>query len=720
MNLKAFGLDRDPFAISADEELFVSLPVWEQTLTQLEGSLQTQRGIGILTGGSGLGKTTLCRELLRRVSDRMLPAHLEAATFTTRRGLLQAILYELSQAYEGLSEQEARLRLIDTIRGWMPHRMGLALVVDEAERLNDRMLEELRGLSNYEHEGIPLVRLILCGDIDFEERLADPALESIRQRIHCHEILDPLTQEESARFLDRRIMWAGGDGWEHLFTRQAMELICLVSDGSPRCLEQLASRSLQRAAVLSREPMVQVEAVREALDMLKELPLRWNEPSNLDVYVQREQLELQTEETPPTANADELPDDDQSDENLETELDNLLDETASLELGAKATEHPIDDLMETADWRLEPSSEQEDASLETSIPEGDRPAVVEFGVGIETPETPPLDDETGTAAEQATSDGETDLQYLPEAGEPGETIETGDPELSPPVIILDDEEDETSLSEESDSPAGDSDQWEEILVEDRYAMLEQQAASSLPPESGSTSAARSHEEPTMEENSPEPSATASPLEEKRKTEQEILSDIEQLTQAITTELNKSSYPPHDALLFENPGGETVMSGQPAPDPNPVKQKDEPAAEEPMRDPDNALANSPVEVCHELPWYEAYEWDVVEPESGEPLPPEADVSSYQVPIPDAAEEAQEQLDESAGDKLSGGIPILGQSEERLWDWVSDLIPPEEGAQGPTDSPTSEPDKKGQDPRPYSQLFSRLQRIRRQALQRRTES
>ena len=99
----------------------------------------------------------------------------------------------------------------------------------------------------------------------------------------------PLSQEESARFIDRRIMWAGGDGWEHIYTRQAMELICLVSDGSPRCLEQLAGRSLQWSASTARESQVTVEAVRSALDLLKELPLCWNEPSNLDSYSTREQ-----------------------------------------------------------------------------------------------------------------------------------------------------------------------------------------------------------------------------------------------------------------------------------------------------------------------------------------------------------------------------------------------------------------------------------------------
>lgn len=285
-----YGLAVSPFASRADAG-FVRVASRSQPLCRLAASLRDAQGIALLTAAPGLGKTALCRELAREFrQEGWLVALLPGAGLTTRRSLLQAILYELGLPYIGLTEQEARLRLLQTIRDRQPQAPALLLLVDEAQRLSDRLLEELRALSNHEQDGRPLVHVLLSGDLSLEERLLEPSLSAVHQRIACHETLLPLSLEESARFLDERIMQAGGDGWEHVFTPTAMELICLVSDGCLRNLEQLAHRSLVIADAAG-EPRVTVNSVRRALEELRELPLQWNEPSNLDAYSAREQAE---------------------------------------------------------------------------------------------------------------------------------------------------------------------------------------------------------------------------------------------------------------------------------------------------------------------------------------------------------------------------------------------------------------------------------------------
>lgn len=279
MRLERFGLSFDPFTEGG--HAFVAVPSRAEPLVRIERCLCEARGIAVLTAGSGLGKTALCRELVRRLQPQWRTAHLRDAACTTRRSLWQAILFEVGLPYAGLSEQEARLRMLESIRDGRPARPALMLLVDEAHLLNDRLLEELRTLVNYEHQDVSLVRLLLCGSPALEERLAHPALQALNQRIVCHETLPPLSQEESAHFIDQRLVQAGGDGWEHIYTRAAMELICHASDGVPRNLEQLAARSLELAAG-DRSPRVAIDHVRSALTQLRELPLQWNEPAQLD------------------------------------------------------------------------------------------------------------------------------------------------------------------------------------------------------------------------------------------------------------------------------------------------------------------------------------------------------------------------------------------------------------------------------------------------------
>ncbi|MEZ6057095.1 MAG: AAA family ATPase [Planctomycetaceae bacterium] len=278
MTVKRFGLSQSPFVNSGTDRAYIALPEWEHVLGALIRGVSDGQGISVLTGASGSGKTMICRELSARLSGQFLTVHLQSAGYTSRRALLQAMLFELGLACTGVTEQDARLQLFDTIQKAAPDRQGLVLIVDEADRVNVRLLEEFRALTNQTSGGLPLVRLVLCGNLPLEETLTSPECDAINQRIVCHETLAPLTCEESARYLDRRIMRAGGDGWEHLFESSAMEHVCRVADGSPRSLDLLADRSLH-VADRRRCTRVTLEAVQEALTQLRDLPIRWNEPS---------------------------------------------------------------------------------------------------------------------------------------------------------------------------------------------------------------------------------------------------------------------------------------------------------------------------------------------------------------------------------------------------------------------------------------------------------
>jgi hypothetical protein len=157
-----------------------------------------------------------------------------------------------------------------------------------------------------------------------------------------------------------------------------MELLCHVSDGSPRNLEQLAARSLHLATA-RREPLVPVEAVRAALAQLKELPLQWNEPSNLDDYAGREACEHADDQESPGPRAGV------------SERDAWTAESS----GEPGTSVPGWDVSEDRE-ELTAAPRQEAWMQETSpevvavpsLPFGDGSGVIEFGAGITTPPVP--------------------------------------------------------------------------------------------------------------------------------------------------------------------------------------------------------------------------------------------------------------------------------------------------------------------------------------------
>jgi len=138
------------------------------------------------------------------------------------------------------------------------------------------MLEELRTLTNFAEEGESLLRLVVSGQLPLEETLSLPSLAAFNQRIGIQTTLQPFTREESAKYVSRRLAWAGANVTDVL-TRDALATVCEASDGSPRCLNQLCDHSLLLGYLTSEKP-VSDQIVREALEDLKQLPLAWNEP----------------------------------------------------------------------------------------------------------------------------------------------------------------------------------------------------------------------------------------------------------------------------------------------------------------------------------------------------------------------------------------------------------------------------------------------------------
>ncbi len=321
-----FGFKDRPFSVSPSPACFFQAAEHQNVLDEILVTISSLNGITILTGEAGTGKTAICRQLITRLEDQFQIQFLEHCNFPTVRALLQTLLYGLTDCYEKISEQELRLALTAEIRSsFMLHGQPLLIIVDEAHLLPVPFLEELRVLSDIAFDGRPAVQLLLSGQTALEEKLIQPNLSSLNQRIGCQTYLDRMTRQESEEYIEYRIKRVTTDE-ATCFNEDAIKFITHVSDGLPRCLNQISDHSLM-LAYMQDVKQVDEAIAREAFTDLQQLPLHWNDPlpvpSPLDVLQKKDgtaEVELFEEE--------EALLETEIDDSIEERLSQLIDEEA--------------------------------------------------------------------------------------------------------------------------------------------------------------------------------------------------------------------------------------------------------------------------------------------------------------------------------------------------------------------------------------------------------
>jgi general secretion pathway protein A len=270
-----FHLTHRPFAAPPAAERYIPTESLEQSRTTLVRVVERAEGPGLVIGSAGTGKSLLCQLLAQHFRGKFAVATLAAARLSTRRALLQNILFELKLPYRDMDESELRLSLIDHLEPRDSGLSGLLLLVDEAHTLPLRLLEEVRLITNLVRDGEPLVRLILAGGMQLEERLASPKLESFQQRIAARCYLHPMGRDETIYYVQEQLKRAGAPA-EGLFTADALRAIHTASDGVPRLVNQLCDHALMLAA-LGGHTQLDAAGINEAWADLQQLPAPWHE-----------------------------------------------------------------------------------------------------------------------------------------------------------------------------------------------------------------------------------------------------------------------------------------------------------------------------------------------------------------------------------------------------------------------------------------------------------
>ncbi|MEX0792136.1 MAG: AAA family ATPase [Pirellulaceae bacterium] len=268
MHQSYFSLTKRPFAAVASLQCYQSLEGQTAALELLRRCVDRNEGLATLIGGPGLGKTALTLKLAELLGEDFKVARLGGGNFGSRRALLQAISFGLGLPFRGLDEGDLRVQLADFLERIERQFRGVVLIVDEADTLPIRLLEELRLLTNYGSGSAP-VSLVLVGGMTLEERLASPYLASFNQRITARGYLESLSAEETSRFVTAQLESTKGIGGS--FDAAALKEIHSLTGGVPRVINQLCDHSLMLAS-LSEIRKIDQGMVAEAWADLQRLP----------------------------------------------------------------------------------------------------------------------------------------------------------------------------------------------------------------------------------------------------------------------------------------------------------------------------------------------------------------------------------------------------------------------------------------------------------------
>jgi type II secretory pathway predicted ATPase ExeA len=258
-----FGLRGRPFRPTPDAGSYYPATGHEQALARVLTALAEEEGIALLAGVPGTGKTLLCHCLVDRLGDAYTIAFLTNSHVGDAAGLLQAIMHDLSQPYEGRAEQELRLALTDYLMKCYAEGHRTLLIVDEAQNLLQDALEELRLLGNLEGRHGKALQVLLVCQPDLVESLRQPAYAALKQRLAVRIQLNPFTKDEAADYLVHQVRVAGGRP-EEIFADEALAVLARATGGVPRVLNQAAHQALalaQQANMAHVDAEVAVEAL---------------------------------------------------------------------------------------------------------------------------------------------------------------------------------------------------------------------------------------------------------------------------------------------------------------------------------------------------------------------------------------------------------------------------------------------------------------------------
>jgi len=236
-----YNLSQAPFNITCDPDVFFEGASHKEALAALLYGIKERKGIILVTGEVGTGKTTLCKELLERL-DQTVRTSLILNPYFSETQLMQAVIADF-----GLEpSKKAKLEIINRLNSFLVDISSAGgnavLIIDEAQDLTPKQLEQIRLLSNLETPKDKLLQIVLMGQPELEKKLNLFKLRQIHQRIFVKHRLLPLSRQEVKDYIHFRLHKSGGS---HIhITEGSYKLIYDFSGGIPRKINLLCDRAL--------------------------------------------------------------------------------------------------------------------------------------------------------------------------------------------------------------------------------------------------------------------------------------------------------------------------------------------------------------------------------------------------------------------------------------------------------------------------------------------
>jgi general secretion pathway protein A len=261
---RLLGLEKEPFSTSPDPDFFYDSNQHHSALMRLMIEIRLKRGLSLILGDVGTGKTTLSRKIFQTLKERedIIFHMILDPTYDTEELFLDSLVrtfkIEIKNSNPNILDFKEAIKEY-LFKNCVEANRTIVLLIDEAQKLNTLSLEILRVLLNYETNEYKLLQVILLAQMEILPRLRE--MKNLTDRISLKYVLNPLDQQETKEMINFRLKAAGFNSSYSLFSNEAIDEIYHYTQGYPRRIAMLCHNAL-KTMVMENKPILDVDVIR--------------------------------------------------------------------------------------------------------------------------------------------------------------------------------------------------------------------------------------------------------------------------------------------------------------------------------------------------------------------------------------------------------------------------------------------------------------------------